>query len=97
MKLNGQYIGRSFANQNLAGVELSGEFVDVDFSGANLVGARLNGKFIAANFADADLTNADCRDGLFVNTGEEAPASPDPSSILHSLLSIFRGKLACYG
>jgi uncharacterized protein YjbI with pentapeptide repeats len=91
MKLNGQYICRSFANQDLAGVELSGEFVGVDFSGANLVGARLNGKFVNVNFDDADLTDADLRDGLFLEVNDDNPAaSVETPSPFQALISLFR-------
>lgn len=69
---SGCYIGTSFADQNLAGVELSGQFVDVDFSRTTLTGATLSGTFIEADFTGADLTGADTRDGIFRGRGKHA-------------------------
>lgn len=67
MRLQGDYIGESFAGEDLAGAELSGTFIDVDFSNADLSGAELNGTFINVNFCGADLTDADLAKGSFVS------------------------------
>jgi len=66
MKLDREYIGVSFAGEDLSGQVLSGTFIGVSFSEANLKGAELCGEFIDVDFSRADLSDASIEAGHFV-------------------------------